>query len=127
MARANGAGVRARVGRGGRWTGAERARYLREFGASGLRAAAFVRQTGLPRSTFDLWRQEERGRGKRPVAGKPREPAGFARVEVLPPAAGAPGLMLVVRTGHGVTAELTGLDAAAAVTLLELLLRGPSR
>ena len=48
-------------------------------------------------------------------------------MEVLPPAAGAPGLMLVVRTGHGVTAELTGLDAAAVVTLLELLLRGPSR
>jgi hypothetical protein len=86
-----------------------------------------VRQTGLPRSTFDLWRHEERGRRKRPVARKQCVSAAFARVEVLPLAAGAPGLMLVVRTGHGVTAELTGLDAVAAVTLLEPLLRGPSR
>jgi transposase-like protein len=128
MARSSGAGLRrVHVGRGERWREAERSRYLMEFAASGLSAAAFVRQTGLPSSTFGLWRRQARRRRGRPA--RPRSPvaAGFAQVEMLPPPTGTAGLTLLVRTGRGVTAECTGLDPATAVALLGPMLLGPSR
>lgn len=131
MARRKGAAkaLRSRVGRGQRWTAAERARYLREFAESGLSVAAFVRRTGLPPSTFDLWRQQARhggGRGARRARRAWRAAPQFARVEVLPPAA-ATGFHLVLRLGGARTAEVTGLDGPTAVAVLEALLRAPSR
>jgi hypothetical protein len=119
MARSNGAGrQRSRVGRGQRWSAGERARYLSQFAASGLSAAAFVRKTGLPHSTFDLWRSEVRRRKSRT--------SGFARVEVARPSSPS-GITLVVRSAAGVVAELGGLDAASAVALLDGVLRGSAR
>lgn len=127
MARANGAVARrARVERGGRWSAAEKAKYLSQFATSGLSAAAFVRKTGLPQSTFDLWRSEHRRRrGKRPTRREIRT-AGFAQVEVVRAAAPS-GITLVVRSAAGVVAKLRALDAASAGSLLEVALRGPAR
>ena len=128
MARSSGAGSRrAHVGRGQRWTAAEKAQYLTDFAASGLSAAAFVRQTGLPSSTFDLWRHQARRRRGRSTRRRSPVPAGFAQVELLPPSAAAAGLTLVVHTGRGVTAECTGLDPATAVALLGPMLHGRPR
>ena len=127
MARGSGGGARrSRVGRGQRWTAAERTRYLREFAASGLSAAAFVRRTGLPQSTFDLWRHEARHGGGRAAKRGKALPAGLARVEVLS-LGGATGLSLIVRTGGERTAELTGLDGPTAVAVVEAVLRERSR
>lgn len=128
MARSSGAGaLRSRVGRGQRWSAAEKARYLAAFAASGLSGAAFVRQSGLPQSTFDLWRSEARRR-RRVSRRVPRESAtpGFARVEVVGPSAPS-GITLVVRSGPGVVTEFGGLDTASAVSLLEAALRGSAR
>lgn len=112
--------LRSRVGRGRRWTVAERARYLREFAESGLSAAAFVRRTGIPRSTFDLWRSEARPGGRRAVRRETAVPARVARVEVLPPTS-ASGLHLVVRIGAELTAKLRGLDASAAAVIAAMI------
>ena len=128
MARVSGGSARrAQVGRGQRWTVEERRRYLREFARSGLSAAAFVRKTGLPQSTFDRWRHQARHRRVRVVKrASAAVPRGFARVEVMP-ATAATGLTLVVRRGTELTAELTGLDGPTAVAVIEAMLRERSR
>jgi len=127
MARSSRAGrLRSRVGRGQRWSAAEKARHLAEFARSGLSAAAFVRQTGVPQSTFDLWRSEARQRRvKRRPARKPSRPSGFARVEVVRPP--SPSGITLVRSPAGVVAELAGLDAASAGSVLDVVLRGSAR
>jgi hypothetical protein len=88
-----------------------------------MSGAAFVRKTGLPQSTFDLWRSESR-RGLRKRLGRQRaETGGFARVEVVRAAAPS-GITLVVRCATDLAAEFGGLDAASAVALLETVLSG---
>lgn len=129
MARSNGAGRRrSRVGRGQRWSAAEKARYLAEFAASGLSGAAFVRQTGLPQSTFDVWRSEAR---RREVSShrSAREKAGasrFARVELMRLPSPS-GITLVVRRASGLAAEFGSLDGASAGALLKTVLRSAAR
>jgi hypothetical protein len=124
MRRLRGAGaLRSRVGRGQRWSAAERERYLAEFAASGLSAAAFVRKTGLPHSTFDLWRSEARRQRVRPGSvRKKSKTSGFARVAVVRPPSPS-GITLVARSAAGVVAELAGLDAVSATSLLGVTLR----
>ena len=113
--------LRTYVGRGQRWRTSEKAGYLAKFEASGLSAAEFRRKTGVPRSTFALWRRQAKG-ASRKGAGK----QSFARVEVIP-AAVSSEIVVVVRSGSGVVAELRGLDRAVAVSLLEALLVGSAR
>jgi transposase-like protein len=43
-----------------RWSAEEKAAYLAAFHESGLSGAAFCRDSGIPQSTFELWKREVR-------------------------------------------------------------------
>jgi hypothetical protein len=74
----------------------------------------FCAETGVPRATFNLWQREA------------RDAPAFARVELGPPSAPR-GLTLVVRRPGGLEAEVTGLDAATVVAVMQPMLRGVGR
>jgi len=71
-----------------------------------------------------LWRRQARGAVTSTELTRRAAPA-FARVELAPsaPPTTPAGITLVVRTPRGVAAELTGLDATTAVTLMVPLVR----
>ena len=106
-----------------RWTAAEKAACLTALATSGRSTTAFCRETGVPRATLRLWQRAAR-------ASEPVVPR-FAVVEVVPPADAVPAppvtttaaLTLVVRGRGGIEAAFTGLDAASAAALLQVVVR----
>jgi transposase-like protein len=93
-----------------RWSPADKAQHLAAFRRSGLTIRQYAAQTGVPRSTLELWR-----RTARRAHGATR----FARVEVV--ATSTP--TLTVRATNGVALEIGGLEASALATILRELLR----
>ena len=81
----------------------------------------------MPPSTFFAWQREARAAPATPASAARRPPPPpFARVELAPLPA-LPGITLVVRGPAGREAEVTGLDAATVVTLLQVVLRAGAR
>jgi transposase-like protein len=107
-----------------RWTAGDKVAHLARLVASGLTLPAYCEQTGVPRSTLELWRREARAEGGSP----------FAAVEVVPAphVAGLPseltetrglsGITMLVRVPGGVATELAGLDPVTTLALVRLLL-----
>lgn len=100
----------------------EKAALLDAFRDSGLSAAAFCRQLGVPLATFALWKRDAR------VAGNARSE--FARVAVVPaPISPGPelgdawaGMRVLVRSVGGHEAAIEGVDGRTAVRLVALVL-----
>jgi len=63
-----------------RYAERERRDLLRKFGRSGMTQAAFCRARGLSAVTLSKWRRARGGRARK------RGAAGFAEVEIAPPA-----------------------------------------
>ena len=115
-----------RAGGPRRWRAADKAAHLAAFATRGGTVPAYCAAAGVPPSTFFAWQREARAAHATPVSAARRPPPPFARVEVVPPPA-RPGLTLVVRSPAGREAEVTGLDAATVVTLLQVVLRAGAR
>ena len=115
-----------RAGGPRRWRAADRAAHLAAFAARGGTVPAYCAEAGVPPSTFFAWQREARAAPAPPASALRRPPPPFARVEVVPTPA-RPGLTLVVRGPAGREAEVTGLDAATVVTLLQVVLRAGAR
>lgn len=83
---------------------------------------AYCARSGVPPSTLSYWRRRSRKSGgvSRKIASQPVP--GFARVEVVPDRPAGAGITAVVRTPGGVGVELSGLDGATVVGLLEAVL-----
>jgi transposase-like protein len=109
---------RRRPGGPRRWTAADKRAYLAAFATRGLTIKTFCAETGVPRATFNLWQREAR-------AARRSDAPSFARVEVRPSST-APGITMVVRRPGELEAEVTGLDAAAVVTVLRGVLHPAS-
>ena len=86
----------------------------------------------MPRATFTFWQRQARAARAPQRARAPqkswarRDRPTFARVELVPPPAPR-GITLVVRGPAGLQAELTGLDATTALTVLRAVLRPEAR
>ncbi|MGQ0642752.1 MAG: IS66 family insertion sequence element accessory protein TnpA [Gemmatimonadaceae bacterium] len=119
---------RGRSRRRRRWSAAEKAHQLAAFEKRGVSIKTFCAEAGIPRSSFNLWRQQARmAASTKVVSSRRSSPPTFAQVEVVP-AAARPGMItLRIRTTQGVAAKLAGLDAAAAVTLVRAMLEKRGR
>ena len=108
-----------------RWTPEVKARYLAAFRRNGATVSAFCRAMDLSPITFAQWLREARR-----TAGKPPRPKGsasteFARVELVPAAAGSRDtIRLVVRGAIGHEAALDGVDPSTAIRVVALVLGG---
>lgn len=94
-----------------RWSAEDRAAHLAAHRRSGLSVRRYSESHGVPLSTLQLWRKEE----------KRKSVASFARVELSGvPTASPVGLTL--RRRDGVIIEVTGLDQPGLVVALRSVL-----
>ena len=112
------------------WTPEETARQLEAFARHRGSVDAFCRETGVPRSTLDLWRHQARqaraaaDQSALPAAAAPTVFAGFARVELTPAVADETSgrIRIALRGMAGREACLSGVDSRTALQIVALVL-----
>ena len=93
-----------------RWSREERSAHLAAQRTSGLSVRRYSESHGVPLSTLQLWRKQEK---------RKRVPS-FAKVEVAPIA--GPASTVTLRRRDGVIVEVTGLDQPGLIAALRSVL-----
>lgn len=93
-----------------RWSREEKSAHLAAQRTSGLSVRKYSESHGVPLSTLQLWRKQQ----------KPKRVPSFARVELAPIT--GPAITVTLRRRDGVVVEVTGLDQPGLIAALRSVL-----